>query len=155
MTIRSRNLLAAAILAGTSLTTQAAEFGCPAGGQAERLAADTTTRWLDAAQSGNPQALAALYAENAVLMPPTDETIVGRQPIARYLAATPGAASLHGYTVDIVGCDLSGDTLEIAGVWGVDEAQRDPRTGLRTGNVMRVANRQPDGSWTLKYEIWN
>ncbi|MGR9090636.1 MAG: YybH family protein [Gammaproteobacteria bacterium] len=127
----------------------------PRAAPAERIATSTTTRWLDAAQSHNARALGELYAENAVLMPPTDETIVGRAPIARYLADGPGAASLRGYTVDIVGCDLSGDTLEIAGVWGVDEAHLDPRTGLRTGNVMRVANRQPDGSWTLKYEIWN
>lgn len=154
MKTRSRNLLATALLATASIATQAAEFGCPAGA-AERIAAATTTRWLDAAQSGNPQALAELYAENAVLMPPTDETIVGRAPIARYLAEGPGAGRLNGYTVDIVGCDLSGDTLEIAGVWGIDEAQRDPSTDLRTGNVMRVANRQPDGTWTLKYEIWN
>ena len=151
----TRSLLAAATLASASFATQAAEFGCPAGGPAERIATATTTRWLDAAQSGNAQALAALYAENAVLMPPTDETIVGRAPIVRYLADGPGAASLQGYTVDIVGCDLRGDTLEIAGVWGIDGAQRVPRTGLQTGNVMRVANRQPDGSWTLKYEIWN
>jgi ketosteroid isomerase-like protein len=145
----------AAVLATASLATEATDFGCPAGGTAERLAAATTIRWLDAAQSGNPQALAALYTENAVLMPPTDETIVGRAPIARYLAEGPGATSLHGYTVDIVGCDLRGDTLEIAGVWGVDPAHPDPRPGLRTGNVMRVANRQADGSWALKYEIWN
>lgn len=154
MKTRSR-YLCAALLATASLAPQAADFGCPAGGAAERLATATTTRWLDAAQSGSPQALAALYTENAVLMPPTDETIVGRAPIARYLADGPGAASLHGYTVDIVGCDLRGDTLEIAGVWGVDATRRDPRTGLQTGNVMRVANRQADGSWALKYEIWN
>lgn len=147
--------LCAALLATATLTVEATEFGCPAGGTAERLAAATTTRWLDAAESGNAQTLAELYTENAVLMPPTDETIVGRAPIASYLTDGAGAASLHGYTVDIVGCDLRGDTLEIAGVWGIDAAARDPRSGLRTGNVMRVANRQPDGSWALKYEIWN
>ena len=139
---------------GAAVLPAAAEIGCPADAPAARIAAETNARWVAAAASGEHARLAAMYAPDAVLMPPTDETIVGREPIARYLASSAPVAAPATYTVDVVGCALSGDTLEIAGVWGADETTGDARR-LRTGNVMRVATRGPDGAWRLKYEIWN
>lgn len=130
------------------------EYGCPSGGFAQQLAENYNRRWLSAAESGSAQRLSELYTDNAVLMPPTDETIVGRTPIGEYLAAAGAGPQLADYTVDIVACQLAGDTLQFAGVWGAN--QTDHRgTAVVTGNVLRILDRQPDGSWTLSYEIWN
>jgi len=149
-----KNLTAIALACATQVTL-ATQFGCPAGAPEQQLAETTNTSWLNAVASGNPQRLASLYAENAVLMPPTDETIVGREPIGRYLSGTNTMPGLRDYTVDIVGCDLNGDTLEIAGVWGAEQQDFRGESHNVTGNVVRIANRQADGSWSLKYEIWN
>jgi len=130
------------------------EYGCPNGSDAQQLADDYNRRWLRAAGTGSAQQLAELYTDNAVLMPPTDETIVGRAPIGEYLTANDTGPRLSNYSVDIVACELAGDTLQFAGVWGATQA--DFRANeIVTGNVLRIVDRQADGSWATRYEIWN
>ena len=81
-------LLTAGILGQPAV---AADYGCPAGAPAERVASDYNRRWLDALETGDPEHLRELYSDNAVIMPPTDETIIGRDPIGEYMATTPSA----------------------------------------------------------------
>jgi len=150
--IKVLGLLAAAIGAGP---VAAADYGCPVGEPAYRLAATYNEQWREAMRSGNADRLAELYTENAVLMPPTDETIVGRAPIGQYFAEPDHKPSLGNYTVDLVACEFDGDSLNIAGVWGAQQIDYRGRSNTISGNLMRVLDRQTDGSWALRYEIWN
>jgi ketosteroid isomerase-like protein len=145
-------LLTAGILGQPAV---AADYGCPAGAPAERVASDYNRRWLDALETGDPEHLRELYSDNAVIMPPTDETIIGRDPIGEYMATTPSAPPLSNYSVDIVACELAGDTVQFAGVWGADQTDYRGHAVAMTGNVLRILARQADGSWTSSYEIWN
>lgn len=151
-TINSGFLLAA--LTATA-PVMAIEYGCPTGTQAAQLAEDFNQRWRQSIDSGQSAQTAELYTENAILMPPTDETIVGRAPIGEYLKDQSTTSSLGNYSVDIVACDLDGDTLNVAGVWGAEQVNYRGEAIAMTGNLMRVLDRNDDGSWALRFEIWN
>ena len=142
-------------LASFSPWAAATEYGCPIGVPAQRLADDYNRRWVMALNSGNAEELGKLYADNAVLMPPTDETIVGRAPIGSYLTSSANAPRLDQYTVDIVGCEFSGDSLQFAGVWGTRQIDYRGKSVTISGNVLRILDRQANGSWQTTYEIWN
>ena len=118
------------------------------------IAENYTTRWLAAINGTGTGEIATLYAESAVLMPPSDETIVGREPISTYLRAHPGPATHADYRIDIVSCELRGNALHIAGVWGA-QADGAQAGALATGNVLRVLEADADGAWRSRYEIWN
>jgi ketosteroid isomerase-like protein len=130
-------------------------FGCPVGEFAQQLADRHNAQWTAAMRARDSSRLAALYAENAILMPPTDETIVGRAPIAAYLTSGNNTAPLANYSVDIIACDIEGDSLSVAGVWGAEQTDYRGQAIAMTGNVLRVLDRQTDGTWSLRYEIWN
>jgi len=55
------------------------------------------------------------------------------------------------YSVDFVSCELRGDALHVAAVWGMPGNNG----GWESGNVLRVLQNQGDGTWVANYEIWN
>ena len=149
--IRSLVLL---ILSITCFPVLATDYGCALDDPAATLATDAQQRWLAALNSGDASTLSAVYAPNAVLMPPTDETIVGAEPIASYLQSQ-GFAQVENYSIDLVACELTGDTLEIAGVWGAEQTDGRGLATALTGNVIRILDRSGDGDWRTRMEIWN
>lgn len=123
---------------------------CAADSGNRAIAERYDTRWAEAFTRGDAASLEALYAESAVLMPPTDETFVGRTPIAEYLRSAPLPTRGADYSVDFVSCELRGNTLHVAGVWGAQG-----QAGRVTGNVLRVLEPAGNGRWISRYEIWN
>lgn len=150
-------LILAGTLAAAGLNANAEITTCGANDHNRDIAEAYEQRWETALSARQADNIAGLYAESAVLMPPTDETLVGRQPIAEYLNAAPLPARAKSYTVELVSCAMIGDALHIAGVWGVpagrgaDNAER-PWT---SGNLMRVLKPGTNGNWVSAYEIWN
>jgi uncharacterized protein (TIGR02246 family) len=128
---------------------------CAAGSANYAIAASYNARWTAALNAGDSAAVARLYAESAVLMPPTDETFVGRDAIAEYLSSSSVPARAIDYQIDLVSCDRHGDSLRVAGVWGAARSVPHDGTGWHTGNLVRVLQVAGDGDWVLHYEIWN
>ncbi len=145
-------LLAAAML---SQSTWSTEYGCAVGDPAKQLADDYNHQWLNAIESGDATGISRLYSDNAVMMPPTDETIVGNASIGMYLTTPASGPHIANYSVDIVGCELTGNTLQFAGVWGSEKTDHRGHPIALTGNLLRILDRQMDGSWAMSYEIWN
>ncbi len=148
-----RKLLIGA-LGGALLTTAGAASAaietCAPDGESRAVADAYDARWRSAVAQRDTAALAELYAESAVLMPPSDETLVGRELIAERLGDGELTARAADYSVDVVSCDIQGGALHVAGVWGAATAD-----GWTTGNVMRVLEPAANGRWVSRYEIWN
>jgi ketosteroid isomerase-like protein len=124
---------------------------CDADTRGRVIAEDYDARWRAALAVPSAADLAQLYGESAVLMPPTDETYVGRMPIVDYLTRSHVPGQAARYSVDLVSCELRGDALHIAAVWGIPGANG----GWQSGNVLRVLEPNDDGTWVASYEIWN
>lgn len=149
---------AAALLLTLTLGNAAAEISACAQNDDNRGIADAYEQRLrDAVRAKTGGDVSDLYAESAILMPPTDETLVGRGPIATYLTSRRVPLTDPRYNFDLVSCRMSGDTLHITGVWGVpgDAGGAKQPTTWMSGNLMRVLKPTPDGSWVSAYEIWN
>ncbi len=111
--------------------------------------------WARAVATGEPEAIEGLYSDDAVLMPPTDTTLVGAAPISSYFIDASRAFELTRYSVDLVSCEMGDDAIYLAGVWGAKQRTFGGETVNVTGNVMRVLERGPGGDWQSAYEIWN
>jgi len=146
-------LALAGLTAGSLGATANTISTCAVDGDSRAIAESYNTRWLAALRAGDDAQLSTLYTESAVLMPPSDETIVGAAPISNYLASHGVPAKEAAYAVDLVSCEVRGNALHIAGVWGARVPGAD--TALVTGNVLRVLEPGRDGRWIASYEIWN
>lgn len=119
----------------------------------EPLAGGLVEQWADRFNRGDARALAGLYADDAVLMPPSDETVVSRAAIEEYWANT--LTGLGDYNVEFVQTRAQGDVLYTAGIWSAARVGADGEREVVGGNVVRVLERQDDGSWKLRVETWN
>ena len=138
-----------------ALPAQADITICAPDSNASVVAETYQARWLAAFKTANPAVIAKLYNESTVLMPPTDETLVGREPISSYLSAHAVPANRADYRVEFVSCELRGNALHIAGVWGAVSGAVSASSTSMTGNLMRVLEPSADGEWISSYEIWN
>lgn len=151
-----RSAPAAAVTLWTALVVPTAALAAPtietcapdSGNRA--IAEHFDARWSAAMSSRDTRALEGLYAESAVLMPPSDETFVGRAPVTAFLSGAATPARSADYSVDLVACELRGELLHVAGVWGTGAG-----ASRVTGNVLRVLEPAGNGQWVSRYEIWN
>lgn len=152
MTTPLNRLLSTAFGLAFAGASAAAEIRtCAQDPESQAIAEAYQDRWRTSVASADIAAIAGLYDEGAVLMPPTDETFVGREPIVDYLRAAPVPARAPRYSVDLVSCARAGNALHVAGVWG----QREADGQWHGGNLLRVLERTPAGAWVASYEIWN
>jgi uncharacterized protein (TIGR02246 family) len=112
-----------------------------------------------AAKAGDLAALAELWADDAVALPPGEPPVIGIDAIRRWLAASQPAPS----KVEILEYLLHFNEVKVFGdeaiEWGricVTVRPHGATSSLRSsGNLMRVLKRQPDGSWKVFRSVWN
>ncbi|HET6361803.1 MAG TPA: SgcJ/EcaC family oxidoreductase [Gemmatimonadota bacterium] len=117
---------------------------------------DAVAGWESAALAGDAAALAALYAEDAVLAPPNAPKAVGRAAIqaafTEMLAATPFTA------IDIVtdesDVSASGDIAWAHGSYTSTNTMPDGTAYEDTGKWLSVYENY-DGQWTHVADTWN
>lgn len=114
----------------------------------------STERWNQAFNRGDAQAVAALYADDAILMPPTDTTVYTRPAIEAFWEGLL-AQGFGEHAIDIVDVKVQGDLAYVAGVWSATQAVSGGDKAYYGGNVLSVFQRQGDGSWKAKLHSWN
>jgi uncharacterized protein (TIGR02246 family) len=141
------SLLAALLLAGSPVggTANAAATCAPA---SEQAVARLFERWNAALATGEPAKVAALYAENAVLMPALSERVyVGRAQIrdyyAEFLGLHPQAAVQMRAT--LLGCNTASD----AGAFVYRVTGRRKGTRMLIGGRFSAAYEFRDGDWRI------
>jgi ketosteroid isomerase-like protein len=134
--------LAAATKAGPS----------PGGDQAAIRAAGES--WNTAYNALNTDALVALYAADALLMPDTAPTAKGPVAIRKFLLAYAGVLAGLGYTplvTNVIEVEVSGPIGFRSGSYAVKD-----KTGavVDTGKWLEIW-RKSDGKWLISRDIWN
>lgn len=138
------------VIGGLALSSSAIAVEPPA---VDPQAITVARQWTQEFNQGDASRLAGLYAHDAVLMPPSDETLISREAIEAYWKRT--LQGLSDYSVDIVQSRAEGNVLYAAGIWSANVAGADGKPVVVGGNVLRVMERQEDGSWKLRVETWN
>ena len=114
----------------------------------------STDAWDDAYNAGDTAALAAAYAEDAVLLPPNAPAVSGRAAIGDFLTADSASTRAAGLKFAIASdstVGVSGKLAYEAGTFKVVDASG---ATAATGKFIGVFNKK-DGKWLLVRDTWN
>ena len=113
-------------------------------------------KFMEDVNRGNAAAGAAAYTDDAILMPPNNSPVRGKQTIEKYLAEIGSQMQASNFQLSILEVDVQGDTTIVRGTYsssftvpGTDAPMED------RGKTLNVWKRQADGSWKLHRDIWN
>ncbi len=107
-----------------------------------------------AINSGDANALTGLYTPDAVLLPPTDETLAKPAAIRQFWeeALKDGIRNVKLANFDT---RIEGDTAYQALIWSAETSNADGSTKYIGGNMVNIFSRQLDGSWKPRMQSWN
>lgn len=152
------NILKSAAIMAVGLIALA---GCQKAAVVDTAAIETELRngvrsWLASYNAGDADAIAARYADDAVVMAPGAPAAVGREAIRAMIAEQSAGTKAAGITLaavdgDTVGISSAGDMAWHSGAYTVSDA-----TGavIDSGNYMEV-QKNVDGKWLIVRDIWN
>ena len=118
-----------------------------------RLQADALS-WFDHYAKVDAEAMANLYAEDALLMPPGAPAVTGRAAIKTFLgedAAKSRAAGISVKNASVTGSGINGDTGWISGTYTIVDASG---ATIDSGSYLSV-HRRANGAWPYIRDIWN
>jgi len=115
---------------------------------ARRAIEAAVTRYVAASNQGDSEALTALYAEDAVLLPPDQEPIQGREAIGAFWRQ----GTDQGLEVTTLRVEVEGDLGYLVGRYHLPGTPEEPAD---SGKYVMCLRRQPDGAWKLTADIWN
>lgn len=102
-----------------------------------------------------PDAIGALYAENAVVMPaPAGEPVVGAAAIQDFFAGLIAAGVIE-HQLTLVDAVEEGNLAYQRGKWAGAMLNAQGEKQHFGGNVHLVYRKQPDGGWKAVTHIWN
>lgn len=132
----------------------AAPAGLSAQDEAAVRAVDA--EWARAAAAGDGNAIAALYATDATILPPTELLRQGEAAKKYWVDFTNGFSGPIELTTTAV--EGRGDLAYAVGTYRMSVTPK--KAGAKPlpteeGKYVEVLKKQADGSWKLVYDIWN
>jgi uncharacterized protein (TIGR02246 family) len=120
----------------------------PAEGGSRRAIEAAVQRYVDASNHGDADALASLYADDAVLLPPDHEPVRGRAAIGDFWRQ----GTDEGLEVTTLTVEVDGDLGYLVGRYHLPATDEEPAD---SGKYVMCLKRQRDGAWKLTADIWN
>jgi uncharacterized protein (TIGR02246 family) len=148
-------MLRKTVLLGAMLLTAAACAPPPVDTSADeaRLREEASV-WFDHYNRGDADAVANLYAEDAVMMAPGVPPMSGRAAIRNYLVDDIAASRQAGIRInsgEVTGVGVSGDVAWMTGAFTVTDSAG---ATIDTGKYLSLFGRTESG-WMLIRDIWN
>ncbi len=146
----SARLFCLALLPPLLLAACAAPRGSGPAEAAPAAAGALPRAWQDAFNRADTAAVAALYAEDAVLLPPGGTMLTGgrtavRQTVGRWM-------NDHTLRLGTIHQRVAGGVGHVQGSW-----QGRPRgggAGIASGRYLMLFQRDADGGWRIAYHVW-
>jgi uncharacterized protein (TIGR02246 family) len=117
---------------------------------------EVDAQWARAAKAGDGEAIAALYAPDAILLPPGEPMVKGEAAKKYWVDFTN---SFSGPTeLNTMAVEGGGDVASAIGTYKMTLTPR--KTGAKPlptdeGKYLEVLKRQDDGSWRIIYDMWS
>ena len=113
----------------------------------------STEAFIQAVRSEDVAARAALYTEDAVLMPPNQPMVQGLAAIQTWMEEFPAPTEFNLKAVEI---DGRGDLAFVRGTYSMTIAPEGTLEPIQdTGKYVEIRRKQPDGSWLIAVDIFN
>lgn len=103
------------------------------------------------AVAGDWDALAAFYTEEAVVMPPNQELVIGRTAIRNLYSVL----TISDFSLETVEIDGRGDLVFSRGTYSWTVAVGEGEPVADHGKWLTIWRKQADGTWLLSQDIWN
>jgi len=145
---------AAVAAAGTMALAGCAQNAAPVDTSADMATMhDATNAWVTAYNAGDADKIVALYADDAIMMPPDGLSLKGHEAMKQYLTGDIAAAKAAGvsFALDADTGGVSGDLGWHSGTFHVSGANG---ASLSTGKYVEVWHKA-DGKWLMLRDIWN
>lgn len=111
-------------------------------------------KFVEAVNKGDAAAAAALYAEDALLMPPNSEMIKGRSAIQEFWQTSiqMGIKEVNTTVIDI---QIDEDLAYRVGKYTLTIQPQNHPPVKDSGKFLDIWKRQADGSWKIQVDTWN
>jgi len=113
-----------------------------------------TVEWAAAYNAGAVERIVALYAEDAVVMPPDAPSASGHAALRSYLAKDMAASRAAGVTLALGGDEEVVTSGDIGWHRGTFNAVGKDGATVVTGKYLEIWQRQK-GQWRIVRDIWN
>jgi uncharacterized protein (TIGR02246 family) len=121
--------------------------------EARRAIDKGNTEWIEAWEKGNPEMLAAIFTDDAVMLSRGGKVFKGRQQILEHqkaaMQSVTGPVKVSVITVKIW---LDGDTAYETGKYKYEYTEKSKPT-TEEGRYVTAWKRQSDGSWKLSMDM--
>ena len=144
---------AAAFLAAIATLALSSAFAAGAAGDLAALEA-VDQAWLKAFNSGNAEAIAALYDEKGVLLPPNAPAVSGRAAIRDFLAKEMAGAKKAGVAFALGPNPAGGATGDMGWQSGSYAVKDKSGKVLEAGKYLSVSAKK-GGKWLYVRDTWN
>ena len=108
--------------------------------------------WLDAVRASDWPAVAAMYTDDAVFMPPNEPAVVGRDSILAWFEAFPPIGDVD---IEVVEIDGRGELVYVRGTYELTITPEGLGPIADSGKWLEIRRKQADGSWPLSRDIFN
>jgi len=112
--------------------------------------AEVNRSFVDAVARDDMAAAAAVYTDDATVLPPEAAPVSGRANIQAFWTAAKAALGVKAVTLTTKGLEIRGDCAHEIG-----EAGLSLPTGTAIVKYVVVWHRQRDGGWRWHIDIWN
>lgn len=112
-----------------------------------------TNAWLDAYNSGDAEKIVAMYALDAVVMPPNAPVCTGRDELRAYITSDMAGSKAAGIVL-VNGPSTTGASGDLGWHQGIYTVKSASGETIGSGSYMEVW-RKIDGKWLIVRDIWN
>ncbi len=111
------------------------------------------SKWVKYYNNGNAKAIASLHTEDAVVIPPKSDFIIGRENIQKMYQAEIeiGRGKLDLNTIEVI---QNGSHAYETGLY-IIKMTIDGQPVNDNGKYIVIWEKQNDGNWLCKKDIWN
>jgi uncharacterized protein (TIGR02246 family) len=121
----------------------------------QRIIDSSYTRLSAAFVAGNADSAAAMYADDAIVLPPNTRAVRGRNAVDKMTAAMLRATKITAITFKTTDLVLSGDYAIETGTFDLTSQPTKGSPVRDVGKYITVWKRQADGSWKIFRDIGN
>jgi ketosteroid isomerase-like protein len=122
----------------------------------EAAVREADTDWVKAAQTKKVDDWVAFYADDAVVLPPNDKTVTGKDSIRKPVGDLLGLPNLSiSWTPTKVEVAKSGDLGYLYGTYQLSATGPDGKPMDDHGKMLEIWKKQGDGNWKCIVDTWS